>query len=250
MLKLGRLISMKYISEIRQVQCDRGVLEYELTRKAVKNVNLRIKPDGKIYVSANRRVPLKFIENFIKEKQEYITRAQERYEEIQKHILTDPIEYVSGDRFNVLGKSLVLRVTQGKPESVAYNGEYIYLTVKNKDDLRHKEILISKWLKELQVETFNQISKEVHGLFIKYDINYPIIKTRKMKSRWGSCQYKKGIITLNSKLIEVPIRCIEYVVLHEFAHFIHPNHSKKFYDFVAKLMPDWKDRKKELEKWA
>lgn len=241
---------MKYISEIRQVQCDRGLLEYELTRKPVKNVNLRIKPDGKIYVSANRRVPLKFIDNFIKEKQEYIARAQERYEERQKHILTDPIEYVSGDRFNVLGKSLVLRVTQGKPESVANNEVYIYLTVKNKDDLRHKEILISKWLKELQVETFNQISKEVHGLFIKYDINYPIIKIRKMKSRWGSCQYKKGIITLNSKLIEVPIRCIEYVVLHEFAHFIHPNHSKKFYDFVANLMPDWKDRMKELEKWA
>ena len=69
-----------------------------------------------------------------------------------------------------------------------------------------------------------------------------------MTSRWGSCQTVKGIITLNSKLIEKPLRCIEYVVLHEFAHFIHPNHSKEFYDFVASLMPDWKERKIELEK--
>ncbi|OYP38116.1 metal-dependent hydrolase [Lachnotalea glycerini] len=55
-------------------------------------------------------------------------------------------------------------------------------------------------------------------------------------------------MSLNSKLIEAPRNCIEYVVLHEFTHFIHPNHSKKFYDFVAMLMPDWKERKMELEK--
>lgn len=242
---------MKYISEIRQVKCDKDlVLEYELTRKPVKNVNLRIKPDGKIYVSANLRVPLKFIDNFVKEKQEYIIRAQKKYQERQKHISTEPIEYVSGERFNLLGKSLILKVIEGKPESVTYDEKFIYLTVKDEDDFRRKEILISKWLKELQVETFEQISKVVHGLFIKYDIEYPLIKIRKMKSRWGSCQYKKGIITLNSRLIEVPIRCTQYVVLHEFAHFIYPNHSKDFYGFVEKLMPDWKKRKKELEQWA
>ena len=64
----------------------------------------------------------------------------------------------------------------------------------------------------------------------------------------GSCQPKRGIITLNSQLIKVPRNCIEYVVLHEFAHYIHPNHSRQFWDFVTMMMPDWKERKKELDK--
>ena len=107
---------------------------------------------------------------------------------------------------------------------------------------------MNNWLKEMQTGTFNQISREIHQIFKKYDVEYPIIKVRYMTSRWGSCQSKRGVITLNSKLIEAPRNCIEYVVLHEFTHFIHPNHSKKFYDFVAMLMPDWKERKMELEK--
>ena len=75
---------------------------------------------------------------------------------------------------------------------------------------------------------------------------YPELKIRYMTARWGSCQPQKGIITLNSQLIEKPRRCMEYVVLHEFAHFIHPNHSKDFYTLVESLMPDWKERKWEL----
>lgn len=69
-----------------------------------------------------------------------------------------------------------------------------------------------------------------------------------MMSQWGACQPQKGAITLNSRLIEKPRNCIEYVVLHEFVHFIYPNHSRQFWNFVTMMMPDWKERKKELEK--
>ena len=69
-----------------------------------------------------------------------------------------------------------------------------------------------------------------------------------MISTWGTCQAQQKVITLNSKLIEKPKSCIEYVVLHEFAHFIHPNHSKEFYGFITMLMPDWKEHKYLLEK--
>lgn len=244
--KVGKL--MKNISEIRQVRTNQRVLEYELTRKPVKNINLRIKPNGKIYVSANKRVAIKIIENFIQEKQEFIIRALDKYKERQEAEPSTPREYISGESIMILGKSLCLQVLQGNQEAVKYDDSFIYLTVKDKENTRRKEILINKWLKGLQVDVFDQICNEVHQMFKRYDVQYPIIKIRKMKSKWGSCQYKKGIITLNSKLIGFPRRCIEYVVLHEFAHFIHPNHSKKFYDFVGLLMPDWKDRKKELER--
>ena len=61
-------------SEVRCVVCKRGVLEYCLTRKDVKNINLRIKSDGQISVSAKPEVSVKYIDDFIYRKQEYIYR--------------------------------------------------------------------------------------------------------------------------------------------------------------------------------
>ena len=235
-------------TEIRNVRCEQRVLEYQLTRKQVKNINLRVKPDGQVFVSASESVPVEFIDNFVKEKQEYIIRALNKYEENRKYVSFAPRQYVSGESFDILGKSLRLKVIQGKQESVTTDGVFIFLTVRNKENQKRKENLMNNWLKEMQTGTFNQISREIHQIFKKYDVEYPIVKVRYMTSRWGSCQPKRGVITLNSKLIEAPRNCIEYVVLHEFTHFIHPNHSKKFYDFVAMLMPDWKERKMELEK--
>lgn len=51
---------------------------------------------------------------------------------------------------------------------------------------------------------------------------------------------------MNSRLIETPISCIEFVMMHEFCHFIHPDHSKAFYALMTRVMPDWQERKRVL----
>ena len=84
----------------------------------------------------------------------------------------------------------------------------------------------------------------------KYGIEKPTLRIRDMETRWGSCLAKKRIITLNKRLLESPRNCIEYVVMHELCHLIHPNHSKQFYSFLTMLMPDWKERKIYLDKSA
>lgn len=255
-------------TEMRSVPCERGTLTYQLTRKQVKNVNLRIKADGRILVSANKRVSTAFIDDFVKRNQEYIYRVLERFQERQKEKPEIPHQYISGEEFLILGKRLALEVvemaagkqiagkeTAGKrlaeketiaKESVWAEGSVLFLAIKDKDNLKRREKLVNDWLKQLQRETFEQICRETYPAFAEYGVKYPQIKIRRMTSRWGSCQPTGGIITLNSRLIEAPRSSIEYVVLHEFAHFIHPNHSKEFYGFVAKLMPDWKKRKDEL----
>lgn len=233
-------------TEIRNVPCKDRTIEYYLTKKAVKNINLRIKHDGRILVSASKAVPVDYIDDFVRKKQEFIIKALEEYEKNPKY--TSPVtkEYISGESFDILGKSLSLKVSKGSKEAVWADDVFIYLIVKNENNLSHKEKMIDGWLKKLQIETFEQICTDTYQIFKKYNVPYKELKIRCMRSRWGSCQPRKGIITLNSKLIEVPRHCIEYVVLHEFAHFIHPNHSKNFYNFVEKLMPDWKERKMEL----
>ncbi|MCR4803397.1 MAG: M48 family metallopeptidase [Lachnospiraceae bacterium] len=239
---------MRLNPEQRVVHCENGDILYMLTRKPVKNVNLRIKPEGQVLVSANDSVPIEFIDAFIEKKQRYIFSILSRCEEKKKLVQAVPKRYVSGESYDLLGKSLRLKVEANKDEIVYTDGVYIFLRVKDKDDFRHKEIMMSKWLKQYQTTVFEELLQEKYLLFEKYGVPYPILKIRNMTSRWGSCQPKKGIITLNSKLIEAPKNCIEYVILHELVHFIHPNHSRQFWNFVAMMMPDWKERKVELER--
>lgn len=239
---------MRLNPEQRVVHCENGDISYLLTRKSVKNVNLRIKPEGEVLVSANNSVPTDFIDAFIEKKQRYIFSVLSRYEEKKKLFQAVPKRYVSGESYDLLGKSLRLKVEANKEENVYTDGVYIFLKVKDKDDFRHKEIMMSKWLKQYQTTVFEELLQEKYLLFEKYGVTYPTLKIRNMTSRWGSCQPQKGIITLNSKLIEAPRNCIEYVILHELVHFIHLNHSRQFWDFVAMMMPDWKERKEELEK--
>ena len=86
----------------------------------------------------------------------------------------------------------------------------------------------------------------IRDRFEKYGVERPQLRIRDMKSRWGTCHVKKGIVTLNKRLLAAPRGAVEYVVLHELCHLIYPDHSKQFYDFLAVMMPDWKERKQLL----
>ena len=86
----------------------------------------------------------------------------------------------------------------------------------------------------------------VYPTFEAMGVAYPEIKLRRMTSRWGSCRPKTGVLTFNTGLIHADEACIEYVVTHEFCHFIHPDHSPAFHALMTRLMPDWRERKKRL----
>ena len=69
------------------------------------------------------------------------------------------------------------------------------------------------------------------------------VRWREMVSRWGSCQVKTARITLNLRLADKSAACIEYVLVHELCHLLHPDHSPAFYAKLAIFMPDWKERR-------
>ena len=96
-------------------------------------------------------------------------------------------------------------------------------------------------------------ARRVYGHFIaKFApvVNRKInrIVVRKMTTRWGSCNSRKGYINLSLNLIEKAPELVEYVVLHELTHLIYPHHQKSFYNFIAGLMPDFKTREQRLNK--
>ena len=222
-------------------------IEYDLQRKRVKNINLRIKPDKTITVSAHPRVPENRVERFILEKQEFILRALEKYSKMQ-NTLPKPKQYIDGEMVKVFGQDLTLKVFLSKKNYVEIGDSFIKLYVRSIDDLSLKKKVLDKWLYNQVEEIVTSICEKVYPLFKNYCGDFPTIKFRKMTSRWGSCNFVRKILTFNYALINAPIECVEYVVYHEFTHFIEPNHSKKFYLALSNFMPDYKQRKKELQK--
>jgi predicted metal-dependent hydrolase len=224
---------------------DREV-KYELVRKRVKNINLRIRSDGSVYVSANPSVAQSVIDSFLIKKSDYILLALDKYADIVKYAVADH-SFVTGESFGYLGKALRLNVIKGNKNFVASDGIYLTLCIVNPNDTATKRKVIEKWYDTQCEAVFSEVMTATHPIFHKYGVSMPKLKLRTMNSRWGSCQPMRGVITLNKRLIETPRSCIEYVVMHEFIHFLIPNHSKAFYVMLSALMPDWKERKRILE---
>ena len=222
-------------------------IEYDLQRKRVKNINLRIKPDKSITVSANPRVPESRIERFILEKQDFILSALEKYDKVQVS-LPKPKQYIDGETVKVFGQDLTLKVFLSKKNYVEIGDSFIKLYVRSIDDLSLKKKVLDKWLYKQVEEIVTSICEKVYPLFKKYCGDFPTIKFRKMTSRWGSCNFVRKILTFNYALINAPIECVEYVIYHEFTHFIEPNHSKKFYSALSNFLPEYKERKKKIQK--
>lgn len=77
----------------------------------------------------------------------------------------------------------------------------------------------------------------------------PPWRVRVMRRRWGSCT-ASGVLTLNTQLVKAPPSCLDYVLLHEIAHLKEHNHSKRYYAVLDRLLPAWRDVRRELERWA
>lgn len=220
-------------------------IEYELVRKNVKNINLRVHPDQTVSVSASPLVPLQTINDFVYSKAEFILKSIDRFADRQSRYLEH--KYLSGETIYIFGKGFILKVVEDKKNYVVFDGVNVFLHVKNSQDFILKQRVIQRWIDSITIKEFEIIFEEVYSVFEKYGIVKPELKTRNMRSKWGSCQYQKGIITLNKQLILYPRECTEYVIMHEFCHLVHPNHSKDFYLFLTMHMPDWKHRKAVLE---
>ncbi len=76
----------------------------------------------------------------------------------------------------------------------------------------------------------------------------PPWRHRFMRSQWGSCS-RAGRIALNTHLVKTPPRLIAYVVLHELCHLRHYDHSPRFYGLMTRYMPDWQQRRRELDRY-
>ena len=107
---------------------------------------------------------------------------------------------------------------------------------------------------EAEKKYYRNLAREVLGARTGYyarkmGVTYGRISIREQKTRWGSCS-SEGNLNFNCRLLFVPDRIVDYVVIHELAHRRFMNHSKAFWKEVEKYMPDYKEQKKLLSRFA
>lgn len=230
---------------IRKIKLNGQCIQYDFNRKAVKRINLTVTPNG-VRISAPKNVRIKDIENFILKNKEFIIKNIEKFEKLKKNS-TPPLAYKTGDYILIFGERYELTVNQSTENAVKLIDKKIHLSVKDTENFELKQKTVDEWKKSICKTAVTDICREFYPKFEPYGITFPKIKYRKMTSRWGSCRPTSGCVTFNTHLAEVPVKCIEYVVVHEFTHFLHPNHSKDFYDRLSYFLSDHKARESLLK---
>ena len=147
---------------------------------------------------------------------------------------TDKIN--SGDVIWLFGNKLKVIIDEN---THIYKLNKNILYVSNKIDFK----IIINYLKE---DYRYIIDKMIDKYKIIFNIN-PVVAYKDMYSKYGYCEYMHNKIVFSKRLIHISLEAIEYVVVHEFCHFIVPNHSKDFYDLVGKYLPDYKKQIKWIK---
>lgn len=223
------------------------ILTYELTRKNVKNINIRIHPDKSIHISANKKVSVKEIEALLVKKSDWILKAMAHYD---KKDFEKTIDFLlrDGAKICLLGKEYKIKILQAYTDKIELDSQTIRIYTRDFLNSKRIESMWNKWIGSYTRQVLGETFENIYPLFKVYGVKYPEVKFRNMKTLWGSCKVNGGSITLNTKLVHFPRECIEYVVAHELAHFIHPNHSKEFYDLLSEIMPDHRMRREIMKK--
>lgn len=182
------------------------------------------------------------IDAFINKKKPWIEKKLAYFKSLPQ--IDENERFKEGSLHYFLGQEYQLKIVNGKNQIRLVDGVF-YVQCNN--PLR-VEKLLDKWYRKQAEILFANRLRHCYELMEKLELPFPLLKIRKMKRRWGSCS-SKGNITLNLNLMKTPLPCIDYVIIHELCHLKVFNHSKAFYDLQSQYVPDWKERKKVLNRF-
>lgn len=232
--------------EQRSVQYGNTTVHYTLMRSARRTLGIMVHPDARVELRAPLDAKAEKVDALVQRKARWIVRQQDRFRDFPP---TAPAkEYVSGESHRYLGKQYRLKVhaSSGK-EEVKLLGGRIHIHANHPKDAAHVQGLLAGWYRTHAIARFERAVDRAMPLFKKHRIKRPPIRVQRLRKRWGSCT-PKGTILLNPDLIQAPGSCIDYVVVHELCHLVHPDHSTAYYALLARVMPDWKRWKEKLER--
>lgn len=217
-------------------------LDFEVTFKDIRHLHISVNPpDGHVKVSAPFGVSEEMLRHAVTKRLRWIRNQQSSFSKISRQ---SPREAQAGESHYLWGKRFVLdvRYHSGRPLVRTQGTTLILQVAPSVSDAKRAQSL-ENWFRD-------QLRGAVKSVVAKWEprlgLNINGLRLRRMKTKWGSCNIEKRIVTLNTELVAKAPQFLEYVVLHELVHLLARGHGKDFTDVMDELLPDWRQRRKQL----
>ncbi|WP_300262229.1 SprT family zinc-dependent metalloprotease [Clostridium sp.] len=218
---------------------EKRIIDFELILSKRKTMSIEISVEGEVKVRAPIGISEEVIISHVRKKGNWIIEKKEQackrnYKKVEK-------SYKDGDLFMYLGNEYPLKIKFSpflKKISVNLIEKelVVHINKYNKEKLRKA---IELWYRE---EGLRIIKERVKHYLKFYPLNARSVKVKEQKRRWGSCTYYNDLL-FNWRCIMAPLEVIDYIVVHEMTHMIHKNHSKNYWIYVSKIIPNYKEKK-------
>jgi predicted metal-dependent hydrolase len=209
----------------------------QLIRSKRRTIGIEINREGKLIVRAPMRCSQKAIDSFINTKWRWILKHQRVIKERVKHIT--PLRFVDGEKIHFLGDVYPLKIVECKEYVLRFENNTFFLS---SDSVEYGRDIFIEWFRR---QGKVRIPQRVEEFAQVYGFKYHQVKITKALKRWGSCT-AKGNLNFTWRLMMTPPEIIDYIIVHELAHLKQLNHSKRYWEIVEAIMPDYREREKWL----
>ena len=219
-------------------------LPVAVSLKKMKQVRLKVFPNNEIKLSAPNGTPEEWIAEYLLSKTPWIEEKLDLF--VQTRAIEKEEHFTSGSSTRIMGQQMTILVHKAAKKQIIQEDRFLQVFT---PEIEQKNIdkQVNNWWQQTSKKYYQSIVNRLYPIIEKHGVAKPIICVKKMSTLWGSCSRTKHTINLNFYLYKASVPCIEYVILHEMAHFLYPFHNREFYEFLTIHMPDWKERKKQLD---
>ena len=228
-----------------QISININGLAVDVVRKKIKHLYVGVLPPrGRVRVSAPLRLDNEAIRLAVISRLGWIRRKQVQFERQERQSAR---EFVTGESHYFEGRRYRLEVVEqdSPPAVVLLNNNTIVLSVRPGAGRDKREEALYRWYRSRLRERLPTLVAEWER---KIGVQVNEVRTRKMKTRWGTCNPRACRIWLNVELMKKPPSCLEYVVVHELVHLLERKHNNRFRKLMDKHMPQWRRRRDELNR--
>jgi len=209
-------------------------LQYELirSRKRKRTISLHIKAGGRVVIYAPFRTPISEIEDLIERKRSWIS---EKLSEKERSVRSAEKQFLPGEEFLYLGEPYPLEIDdsleQKRPLTLSF-GKFIL----DKGCVEKARSLFVEWYRE---ESRRTLAERADYYCRRLELFPKGLRITGARSRWGSCS-RDNRLCFSWRLVMAPLKVVDYVLIHELAHIKEKNHSARFWNHLASIMPDYK----------
>lgn len=229
---------------MRRLKVGYGQTDFDVSVQFSERTTMTISvlPDCSIVAVAPNNIPISIVRERILKRARWIKKQQYYFAQFQPR--TPARKYVSGETHLYLGRQYRLKIIKGSLPQVKLKGQYFWATCKNESPIEAANLMDSWYKKKADI----MFKRRLELCIRKFPRAVsPTLDIKAMKNRWGSMS-KYNKMTLNLILIQSPVECIDYVIIHELCHLEQPNHGKEFWRLLSLKLPDWQRHKDRLER--